>query len=841
MSRATRCASILPAFAPALVAWAAFAVASAAPLVSGGGGGREDARADPLRQAQELVAAKDLEGAARLLSDRLRRGSCDGATCELYARTLGSLGRSDECAHWYEEAVRRYEAEGKDALARQCQSGVRRADALAARREAFFARLSSTLAECAGDLVEQGHDQRAIEILERLPALASGKTAARVDELLTKARAASERLDLDGAAKSAGAPRALVEFESKHYKLAANLENETAQRVAELMDDLHGFYVQVHFDGDEKKARSARPRRIHPDRADMLKSWQGGAPPEGWWSPGENTVHCYDSRTNGSGSLDWMLETLFHEASHQFMSLASQGGFVPAWFNEGTASFFEGTVAMADHRVLWPEAARLRLQPLLMQLRTGSLDARTVVSFDAPGSYPAEYYSFGWGLVYFLQQYEDPATLEYVYRPLYARYRSEIVKRGSDPLKVFEDVFLGKNSPLGHQGFADFDRDWQRWIREEVGALDGADQNARKLRLERFRRDLDAANAAAKEGRKARVGEAELLARALSHLEYVRTRIDKPEHPDAALVVEQAEILERLGRSAAAAPLYQQALDLADQGRLALDEKRYAELEKRLKKLDSKNAALRTARARMLELARTANALLADYEKSDLPLVLRSYTFSALAAGALPDDRALAAAATRLRDAAREHGLLLGSIRELAAESGRWKTVFRSPPERFEPQSKAPELVSVRMSGYVLSGLEARGEYEVRAKLVRAGKIELGACWGLVVAGRENADWYLAGIDDNGQAGLWTVRVSTNGGSAPKRLSFLRLETPVAPEEQPRIAAHVYPDGRIEIRVGDRKPVEARLPLDGAVARNAGIFVKNGAAAFEELLLEQFP
>ena len=806
------------------------------------GGGRDDPRAEATRQAQELFAAHDFEGAARLLSERLRRGGNDGALCELYARALASLGRPDESAHWYEQAAQGFALEGQDAAARNALAGVHRADALATRREAFFQKLSATLAECAAELLEQGHNQRAIELLERLPPISTGKTAEKVGELLGKARAAFERLDLDGGGeKPAASSRPLFEFESKYYKLSANLEPETAQRVADLMDDLHGFYVQVYFEGNEKKARSAKATiRIHPDRADMLKSWEGGPAPEGWWSPGENTVHCYDSRTNGSGSLDWMLETLFHEASHQFMSLLSSGGFVPAWINEGTASFFEGTVAMADHRVLWPEAARLRLQPLLAQLGQRKLTAADVVSYDSPGSYPAEYYSFGWGLVYFLQQYEDPATLEYCYRPLYARYRSEVIKRGGEPMKVFEQVFLGKNSPLGEQSFADFDRDWSKWIQEEVSTLNGSDSRARKLRLERMQRELAAADAAAKEGKQARVPEKELLARALSHAEYVCSTIDK-DKPDGELVVQQAEILERLGRPAAAAPLYQRALDLADEGHFTLDEKRYAEFEKRLKKLDAKNAALRTARARTLELGRTAAALLAEYEKSDPPLVLRGYTFAALAAGVLKDENHLAESATRLREAARAQGRLLGSIHELRGAAGRWKTVFSAPPERFDPAAAAPELVSVRMNGFFLGGIEARGEYEVRGKLVRAGKIELGSAWGLVIAGREGADWYMAGIDDGGQAGLWSVHVTAKGGSTPKRLSILRLEKPVAPDEQPEFAAHVHSDGRVEITVAGRAPVSGMIPLDSAVPRSAGIFVKNGAAAFQDLLLEVYP
>jgi len=124
---------------------------------------------------------------------------------------------------------------------------------------------------------------------------------------------------------------------------------------------------------------------------------------------------------------------------------------------------------------------------------------------------------------------------------------------------------------------------------------------------------------------------------------------------------------------------------------------------------------------------------------------------------------------------------------------------------------------------------------------VRSGKLELGAAWGLVVAGREDADWYLAGIDERGQGGLWTVRVTAKGATTVKRLSYLPLERPVTEDEEPELAAHVYGDGRVELRVGGRASVSGSIPLAGAIPRGAGIFVKNGAAAFRDLLLEIYP
>ena len=813
---------------------------------------------EALRNAQEKLAAKDAAGAAEVAIEALRKGADDAALCELYARALAQLNRRDEAAHWFEEASRRYQSPEEVAEAKACLAEVRRTDPLSSRRDALLAKLAATLADAAAELEKQGHTQRALEILERLPPISSAKTLAKVEELLARVRGALNRLDLDAeaaetpedsrpepASKPAAVPGSfpVTEHESERYKLVANLEPELVKRVGELMDSLFGFYVQVFFDGDAGRARGAKATiRIHATREDMLKDWQGGPGPEGWWSSGENAVHCYDSRTNGSGSLDWMLETLYHEASHQFTSLLSQGGFVPAWLNEGTASFFEGTVAMADNRVLWPEAAEGRLASLCAELaKPDGVRARQVVAYDSPASYPATYYAFGWGLVYFLQQYEDPTTQAYSYRPLYARYTREILKSGGGSMPVFESVFLGPDSPLRHKSFEDFERDWTRWITQEIRPLHGTDPRARELRLARMQACLDRAAIAAKEGKQALVPEQELLGRALSHLEYIRARIDKSDKPDGNLLVLQAEILERLKRPQAAAPLLEDALELAARGKWELEDARRMELENRLKRLDSKNAALRSARLRSRELARSVSGLLDDYLRADPGLPLRAYTLAALSSGILEEDDALRRRADELREQARTLGLLLGSIRELSGPRAAWKTVFAQPPKAFNPTPGAIELASVRLHGEMLTTVSATGEYEVRTRIERRGRIELGSAVGLLIVGRPDADWYAAGIDERGQAGLWTVRVTPRGGTVAKRISMLKLEKPVQSDEILDLAVRVYADGRIELRAGARAPVSDRIPLDGAVPRHCGVFVKNGAATFRETLVEIFP
>jgi len=499
-------------------------------------------------------------------------------------------------------------------------------------------------------------------------------------------------------------------------------------------------------------------------------------------------------------------------------------------------------VAMADNRVLWPEAAEGRLASLCAELaKPDGVRARQVVAYDSPASYPATYYAFGWGLVYFLQQYEDRDTLVYTYRPLYAQYMREVLQSGGGSMPVFERVFLGSNSPLKHKRFEDFERDWTRWILEEVRPLHGSDARARELRLERMRACLERAALAAKEGKQAPVPESELLSRALSHLEFIRARIDKADKPDGELLVLQAEILERLKRPQAAAPLLEDALELAARDKFAIDEARRKELENRLKRLDSRNAALRTARIRSRELARSVSGLLEDYLRAEPGLPLRAYTLAAQSSGILREDAQLRQLADELRESARSQDLLLGSIRELEGPRAAWKTVFAQPPKAFRPESDAIELASVRLHGEMLTTVSATGEYEVRARIERRGRIEIGSAAGLLIVGRPDADWYAAGIDERGQAGLWTVRVTPRGGTVAKRIAMLKLEKPVQEDELLDLSVRVFADGRVELRAGQRAPVSDRIPLDGGVPRHCGVFVKNGAATFREAVVEIFP
>lgn len=795
-------------------------------------------------QAQALIAGARWDEAARLLQEHLERTADDPRALELYGLTLNQLGRRDEAAHYLDSAAQQYGAAGDERGVKNARRELVRVDKLCTRRDRMLSDIAAKLFAAARQLQENGHLERALDILERIEPIATGKDAKQIEELLATVRAAFEEVDLDEAAaeRTEGDAWPLITLESEHYEFECNLEPEVVQLVADTLDDIHAYYVQIYFDGDEKAARSPKATiRVHPSKESMLGDWSGGTAPEGWWSPGENRVTCYDTRTT-TGSLDWMLTTLFHEASHQFMTLLSRkGGWAPSWLNEGTASFFEGAVAMADHRVLWPDAALPRLMNLASMLESSSgPDARQVVSYSSPGSYPGDHYPFGWGLVYFLQQYEDPATLEYVYRPLYAQYRETITTKGGESMALFEEVFLGKPSPLGHASFDDFERDWKAWILEQVRPLHaGDDAKRRELRLALVERYLAAAALAAQD-RKAKVGEPELLLRALGNVEYVRTRIDGDERPDLDVHLLQADLLERLGRGASAAPLIERVLDLADQGIFVLEEARYEALNERLKKLDSRNHALRSARSRVRGLSKSAARIVADYQEGDEPMLLRAYTFAALAGEALDDSEGLLAMAAVLRDQARAAGLLLGQVRPLGTSNKGWVTVFQTEAKRLEIEAESVRIESVRPVGYVNTGFRVGSEYELRARIHRVGAPFMSSVYGLVIAGDEDHEWYVFGIGD-GKAGLWHAQRSFGGGAVVKSYETVYLDPPLADDEAPEVVIHVREHRKLEVRVGAREPFELELPDDYSGGRHVGIYVKDGSMRLESPVVELYP
>jgi len=806
---------------------------------------------DALAEAQEHLQAERWGPAVELLQKHVARISGDALAHHLLGGALLELEDPDRGAYHLARAADIFDERGETRQAKRVRSALSRADPLNSRRERLFRDATTRLYKAAKELFEDGHAARALAILDALLPVRSGKDAGRLERLHGEVQSAFEEVDLDGAGAEAGLEGKdddgnwpLVTLESEHYVLRANLEEEVVQLVADTMDDIHGYYVELYFDGDESAVPKAKATiRVHPTRESMLSNWSGGSAPEGWWSPGENQVTCYDTRTT-TGRLQWMLETLFHEASHQFMSLLNRrGGRAPTWLNEGTSSFFEGAVAMADHRVLWPDAALSRLRNLAAALQSQSdeVTLEKVLGYAEGGSYPGSYYAWGWGLVYFMQQFEDPKTLRHSYRELYGRYRERMTRRGGDSRAVFEEIFLGAGSPLAHESLDDFRRDWKAWILDEVRPLHlAAKPTRRSLRMERVTRYIDAALEAA-DNRKAPVSEEELLGRALLHVEYVRSKIDGEDHFDLELIALQARIFLDLGHKESAAPLVALQLELADEGHWSPDEETYAALEKQLKKLDSRNYALRRAMSAQRGLSRSARKLLAAYEKAKQPLPLRAYTFAARMGAALDDREFLLKSAAQMRSEVRAAGLLAGEVHSLVAPRKRWMTIFNAEAKDFTQGDAFLGLAAVRPAGYINTAIELSEEYELRATFRRDGGQYRSTCHGLVIAGGEASDWLIFGLLKDGKAGLWRLALAGGGGVVTRKIESFYLEPPPSDDADLEVAVHIGAAGEVTIAVEGCETIETELPGEISSKRFAGIYVKDGRTELLDPVVELFP
>ena len=823
----------------------AFALALAA------SGPAPTAASDVVDAARELFAAGKYQEVVDSLEQYLRFKLPDTNIESLLGQALLKLGRKDEAAQHLDRALAKMPEEDKETRVLRAQ--LAEADPLALRRGILLRKMSKDLFQSASELEAAGHLERSLQILERIKPIASGGEGAAIAAMINKIRSSTEKVDLDKRGGDIRPPDGWpeVELESTHYIIKACLEPDVAKLLGATMDEIFGYYVRIYFDGDAKKVDSRKATiKVYPTHAELLshRGADDGTQPLGWWAPGDWQVSVYDTRPE-SGTLDLMLSILFHEASHHFMSMIEMGGHTPAWINEGTASFFEGAVAMADGRVLWPDVPINpidRLQSLYQLLGGATADGKPVVmtdviAFNEPGSYPPGYYPFGWGLVYFLQQYEDPTTLEYVYRPLYAKYREEIIKKGGDPKALFEQVFVGPNTPGKQATLAAWEADWKKWIRTVIYPQHfGADRRARRLaEVDKY---MNAAKLA-KADKNAKVGEEELLLRALGHLEYVRTKVDKPDEQDPQVLLKQADLMERLGRKESTAPLLEQLVDMANDGTWTIDAAALKALEKRLEKLDRTNAALRTARARSSNLAKRARDLLADYEDpktTPVPMPLRSYTFAALAATALDDSALLGKSAARLRVVARDAGLLRGATFKIAAGDGAWTTIFTNKETDFEHAEDRIVLESVRSVGKLCSTVDVSGEYELRAKLTRVGEAKIGTQQGVVFSGTNQGDWLCVTIDNKGRL-LLKLNAFSGGSAGDVALTAVNLKQAPPIDKPIDLSVHVLPAGQLEVSVNGEGPYPFLLPVALPAVGHVGVFVKNGRMVLENAVVEVFP
>jgi tetratricopeptide (TPR) repeat protein len=275
-------------------------------------------------------------------------------------------------------------------------------------------------------------------------------------------------------------------LEHEHYVTHTDAGYAVLVRAAAAMDQMSDFYREFFAFGTGKDARTA-PRielRIFKDQDEYLRLGQSPAK----WSGGQFTGDAVETYV-GAGGFAEMVGTLFHEAAHQYVSLATNAA---GWLNEGLASFFEGSRLLANGTVRTNLPANHRLFPLAERMERGWMVSATdgaapgdptVVPPKAPTfrivlenayEWGPAWYEPTWGVVYFLYNFQDPRDGRFLYRKAFREYVDKSGGLlGETAVEVFEETVLArasdptpgiKSSLTLPTSVGQLDETWKEWI-----------------------------------------------------------------------------------------------------------------------------------------------------------------------------------------------------------------------------------------------------------------------------------------------------------------------------------------------------------------------------------------
>lgn len=260
--------------------------------------------------------------------------------------------------------------------------------------------------------------------------------------------------------------------DTPHYRIKTNAGWHMLEGASLAMEQVNAFYREVWGIQPDPAPERVDPALrnltvppidvfIYATHAEYLK--RSGAVE---WSGGQfngSEVATYDHGEGGGGnSIKATMQTLFHEASHQFMHVAV-GPSAPSFINEGVACLFEGIEILPNGSIRRDLPVPGRLTSLAQRVRQG-FKARQIIEGENAYSNEPSFYAPRWGLIYFLRMYVDDQGT-YVFRDRLTDYIYEFKRGGvGDAVEHFEEFFLDHLQVPGLETFDQFDEVWQRWI-----------------------------------------------------------------------------------------------------------------------------------------------------------------------------------------------------------------------------------------------------------------------------------------------------------------------------------------------------------------------------------------
>lgn len=619
-----------------------------------------------LRLAAAALDAGKVDDAGFQIGRALERDPRSLQAWELRARWAAARGDRAERTYCLHRHLRLAIAQGeRRERIEEWQARLLEADPRAGDLQRIRARFTARFEALAKEYEKRGRPHAAIRVHQEILAL---------DPERAESRTAIERISAapDPSLAETAKPRDLLADVSKDWiarhdarhatwKTRAKLERENYTthtdagyevllRSAEAMEQMNAFYRLFFHYGTPERRRSV-PRidlHIFKDRDEYLALGQG---PPVKWSGGHFTGGSVETYV-GAGGMDEMTRTLFHEAAHQFVSLATNA---TGWLNEGLASFFEGCRLQANGTVLMNFPADHRLFPLATRMERGWMaDANDGIDpADPSASNPEKaptwrivlenryawgpaWYAPTWGVVYFLYNFQDPADGRFLYRAAFREYIDKSGGRtGEGAVEIFEKTVLAHPArPTPGLG----ENAKPQELPRTVDALSAvwkdfslALRDRQSGKNEEKRPWLDWARYALRRGQMEDAAEF-----------FEKGLLATPEEPE--LLEEFAEHLAGAGKDKdRACKLVERALALRERADL-VDPKAIEEREERLAKWDPHRRTLRRARGELWAALRT---LVKAYEDAGQDLMVLDWSARLAHEMEMPGMRALFERTTR--------------------------------------------------------------------------------------------------------------------------------------------------------------------------------------------------
>ena len=415
-----------------------------------------------------------------------------------------------------------------------------------------------------------------------------------------------------------------AKLERENYVTECDAGYAVLVRAGEAMEQMNAFYRRFFRYGTEKDGKTVPKIALHLFKTHDEYLKLGKGPPVDW-SGGQFTGDSVE--TSADGGFDGMVGTLFHEAAHQFVSLATTAA---GWMNEGLASYFEGSRILANGTVITNLPANHRLFPLVEKMQRGwmssasdGIDPAAPSKSDPPKSatfrivleneyaWGPPWYAPTWGVVYFLWNCQDEADGRFVYRDAFRQYvNASGGKVGKGAIRTFEDVVLAHPQPptkgvaeakankqLLPKTVDDLNEVWKTWLVELRDEQIGTKKVDRPYlvwaRHALTRKDYDDATEHFEKGIEHSPNDPDLL------LEFAEALVAHDRNKDRA-----SKLAEQALRALEAAP--------------TPDVKRIASVESRLSEWDTKRSTLEKTHK---ELWGAALSIARRYAESKRPLL----------------------------------------------------------------------------------------------------------------------------------------------------------------------------------------------------------------------------